>query len=56
MGNIQKEIDKLRENGTTKVVEYQSLIEMVKGIKLFQKVKKNQKYQLTKRSLKKPKG
>ena len=30
VGGIQKEIDALRKDGTTKVVEYQSLIEMVK--------------------------
>ncbi len=55
VGNIQKEIDKLRENGTTKVVEYQSLIEMVKRDKTLSKGEKESEISAYQKELEKAK-
>ena len=55
VGNIQKEIDKLRENGTTKVVEYQSLIEMVKRDKTLSKGEKESEIAAYQKELEKAK-
>ena len=55
VGNIQKEIDKLRENGTTKVVEYQSLIEMVKRDKTISKGEKESEISAYQKELEKAK-
>ena len=55
VGNIQKEIDKLRENGTTKVVEYQSLIEMVKRDKTLSKGEKESEIAAYRKELEKAK-
>lgn len=43
VGGIQKEIDALRKDGTTKVVECQSAIAGIKRDKLFQRARKSQK-------------
>ena len=55
VGNIQKEIDKLREDGTTKVVEYQSLIEMVKRDKTLSKGEKESEISAYQKELEKAK-
>ena len=55
VGNIQKEIDKLREDGTTKVVEYQSLIEMVKRDKTLSKGEKESEISAYQKGLEKAK-
>ena len=55
VGNIQKEIDKLREDGTTKVVEYQSLIEMVKRDKTISKGEKESEISAYQKELEKAK-
>ena len=55
VGNIQKEIDKLRENGTTKVVEYQSLIESVKRDKTLSKGEKESEISAYQKELEKAK-
>ncbi len=55
VGNIQKEIDKLREDGTTKVVEYQSLIESVKRDKTLSKGEKESEISAYQKELEKAK-
>ena len=55
VGNIQKEIDKLREDGTTKVVEDQSLIEMVKRDKTLSKGEKESEISAYQKELEKAK-
>lgn len=55
VGNIQKEIDKLREDGTTKVVEYQSLIESVKRDKTLSKGEKESEISVYQKELEKAK-
>ena len=55
VGNIQKEIDKLREDGTSKVVEYQSLIEMVKRDKTLSKGEKESEISAYQKELEKAK-
>ena len=55
VGNIQKEIDKLREDGTTKVVEHQSLIEMVKRDKTLSKGEKESEISAYQKELEKAK-
>ncbi len=56
VGKIQKEIDKLRENGTTKAVEYQSLIERVKRDKTLSKGEKDSEISVYQRELEKAKA
>ncbi len=56
VGKIQKEIDKLREDGTTKAVEYQSLIERVKRDKTLSKGEKDSEISAYQRELEKAKA